>query len=278
MMNRRHNSSNDRTGMSGIAWSIVVGVLEILGDIIKGIIVIGGVVAANLADITMGAIATSILFGGSLALLSDIVDVKNWQLGTMISAGASAIQIALWASLMRRGITLRDFWKVITGKAHRDARAFVLAAVVIWVADTFMDVSPLFLLSENSRFMTIDWLYKSLMVSMGILIVGLCGFSEVLTSNLRSMLNVDELNLGDAINNFRPKPSSQSSYRPQASGQNNTSRREEAKGDAFEPVYGHSLGLTGMQAAGQTQGKKNKGAAFSDATKNFVRNRLDTRN
>lgn len=200
MMNRQFNNNDykDRSqnqnikqnnqreaGISDDVWNVVINIIEITTDIIKAILVVGGILAASLADIAMGSISISILFGGVDAVF---YGVPVTYLATMISAATSAIQIYFWGVLQKRGIGLKEIfhWK----KLNRDVQSLFSGAIIVWVLDTFMDVAPIELLTRNSPYQEVPWLYWSIKAALIILVIMICGFSEVFTSNMRTTLGI----------------------------------------------------------------------------------------
>ena len=173
----------ERYGMSGEVWNATLKVTETLLDIIKAFMVVGGILSASLADVIFGAAGITILFGGSSANFNG---TPVWLIGTILSLGASAIQIFLWSAIQKRGITLSHLlhWKKIPG----DMRAFLTMAGVIWFLDTLIDMSPIALLVQNSQYEAIETLYIAMIVAVSIIVFILCGFSEIMTSNMRGIL------------------------------------------------------------------------------------------
>jgi hypothetical protein len=176
-------TSEPRYGMSNNIWGITLTVTETLLDIIKAVMVVGGILAANLADVIFGAVGITILFGGTSALFNG---TPVWLIGTILSMGASAIQIYLWSLIQKRGITISQLfnWK----KIPTDTRGFLGMAFLVWFIDTLIDMSPVALLVQNSQYETIQPLYIAMVTSVSILVFILCGFSEIMTSNMRGML------------------------------------------------------------------------------------------
>jgi hypothetical protein len=175
-----------RQVQSGI-WNLTLTILEILLDIIKAVMVLGGVLAANLADVLMGSIAISILFGGAT---KDLYGIPAWQIGVIISVGASAIQIVLWMMIKNRGYGLKDLLNF--KRLPTEVKTFLVGAVIIWFFDTMTDVSPVFLLVKESGFQQIGPLNNILIAGVTIMVVILCGFSEPLTANIKFLLKESE--------------------------------------------------------------------------------------
>jgi hypothetical protein len=152
-------------------------------DIIKAFMVVGGIISASMADVIFGAAGITILFGGSSATFNG---TPVWVIGTILSLGASAVQIFLWSAIQKRGITLDHIlhWKRIP----KDMRAFLGMAGIIWFLDTLIDMSPIALLVQNSQYEEITLLYWAMIVAVSIIVFILCGFSEVMVSNMRSIL------------------------------------------------------------------------------------------
>jgi len=179
----RQSSSNDRTGMSNKVWENTLKISEILVDVIKAFMVVGGILAANLADVIFGAAGITILFGGSSVIFNGL---PVWIIATIISMGASSIQIFLWSLIQKRNIGFSDIlkWK----KLPSDIKGFLSMALVVWIFDTLIDMSPIALLVQNSQFQSVTWLYWAMVISVSVIVLLLCGFSEVMTSNMRGML------------------------------------------------------------------------------------------
>ena len=149
--------------------------------------VVGGILAANLADVIFGTVGITILFGGSSALFNG---TPVWVIGLILSMGASAIQIFLWSLIQKRGLSLNQLfnWK----KLPSDIKGFMSMAFVVWFLDTLIDLSPVALLVQNSQYKTIEPLYWAMIASVSVIVFILCGFSEIMTSNMRGMLLMEE--------------------------------------------------------------------------------------
>ena len=176
--------SNERYGMSNGVWAVTLKVTETLLDIIKAFMVVGGILSANLADVIFGAAGITILFGGSSALFNG---TPVWIIGTILSLGASAIQIVLWSAIQKRGIKLDHLfhWK----KIPADMRAFLGMAGLIWFLDTLIDMSPIALLVQNSEYQVFTPIYSAMIIAVSVIVFILCGFSEIMTSNMRGILS-----------------------------------------------------------------------------------------
>jgi hypothetical protein len=173
----------ERHGMSNGVWGFTLAITEIILDIIKAIMVVGGIVAANLADVIFGTVGITILFGGSSALFNG---TPVWVIGLILSMGASAVQIFLWSLIQKRGIGISQIlkWK----RLPEDIKMFMSMALVVWVLDTLIDMSPIALLVQNSQYESITPLYFAMIGAVSIIVFILCGFSEIMTSNMRAML------------------------------------------------------------------------------------------
>lgn len=185
--NNSLKKDDKRTGMSNGAWSIVFTITEIIGDIVKGILIVGGIIAANLADFIMGSIGVSFLINPTI---KNYTFINGFGFGSIISMGSSAIQIYMWSLIQKRGISFSDVikpsnWK----KLPKDVIGFLTAAGILWFIDTFLDVSPMFILFTSETYGSMPFLYYSLIVAVLIIVIILCGFAEILTSNMRSMFS-----------------------------------------------------------------------------------------
>jgi len=204
------NNNEERYGMSNAVWDWTLKITEITLDITKAIMVIGGIIAANMADVIMGSIGVTILFGGYGTSFNN---TPVWIIGTVMSMGASAIQIYLWSLLQRRniGISQMFHWK----KLPPDIKGFLVMAIGVWFIDTFIDVSPIALMVQTSQYKSLPILYNIMVWSVVVLVFILCGFSEILTSNMRAMLmtgNPSKQNGQPTYNNSR-KPNTPPLFR-----------------------------------------------------------------
>lgn len=175
--------TQDRTGMSAFAWKWVFNIVEAVTDFIKGGLVIGGVIAINVADFLMGSIGISFLMSPTMG---DTYKLSAFGFGAIISLGSSAIQIYMWSLIQRRGIKVSQLfhWK----RLPADVQSFLSISLFLWVIDTFLDASPLAVLFSNSMYADFPIFYGVLVFAVTILVVILCGFAELLTSNIRNML------------------------------------------------------------------------------------------
>lgn len=191
-------NSNDRAGMSGRSWNLSLGIVEIFLDIIKGTTIVGGVISASLADFIMGAISINILFGASVSLYTN---TPVGLLATVISVSASAFQIYLFALLQRRHIGLAELknWK----KIPAEARTIVKLGGALWLVDTFTDVAPILLLVRDSQYKAIPELWYVMIGAVTLIVFMICGFSELLTSNMRTILQVSPQSATPRNNNQR---------------------------------------------------------------------------
>lgn len=179
-------TKSSRTGMSETAWQFVFGATEIVLDIIKGVMIVGGIIASNLADFIMGSIGISLIVNTNI---SNLTFVNGFGFGSILSMGSSSIQIYMWSLIQKRGISAGmllnpKMWKNIP----KDVRSFLWTALFLWIIDTILDVSPTFVLFTSENFSHMPTLYSILVSSVVIIVAILCGFAEILTSNMRAML------------------------------------------------------------------------------------------
>jgi hypothetical protein len=184
--NRSTNGRQQRTGMSDTAWGWVFSITEWALDFIKGVMLVGGIVGANLADFVMGSLGVSLIVNNRV---SQLTFLDGFGFGAILSMGASAIQIYMWSLIQKRGIGANMLlnpkrWKMIP----QDVRGFLWTALFLWVIDTILDVSPTFVLFTSENFTGMMELYYVLIVCVMVIVVILCGFAEILTSNMRTML------------------------------------------------------------------------------------------
>lgn len=177
-------TTDEGSSMSDGTWGIVLNILEVVLNVIKGVIVVSGVLAFNMADTILGTIGTGLLFD---PIVAQSFNLNVWLLGAIPSLGASSVQIFLWSLIKKRNIS---FSKLIKFDVPKDVKAFMVAAIAVWAIDTFIDVSPLSILMSNSRYIAFPTLYKVLSVSVAVLLFIMCGFAELLTSNMRGMLMI----------------------------------------------------------------------------------------
>lgn len=179
-------TNTQRTGMSDVAWRWVFNATEFALDVIKGVMIVGGIIASNLADFIMGSIGISLIINTKINTLTF---VNGFGFGSILSMGASAIQIYMWSLIQKRGISAKwiltpRMWKNIPN----DVRGFLWTALFLWAIDTLLDVSPTLVLFTPENFIGMTWLYNLLVISVMIIVTILCGFAEILTSNMRAML------------------------------------------------------------------------------------------
>lgn len=174
----------NRAGLSVQGWRIVLDVLEFISDLFKGFLIVSGVLAANLADFIMGSIAISFLTNPEIR---NYTFVNGFGFGAILSLGASAIQIFMWGVIQKRGIS---FGQIIKMNVPKDLKGFLIAAVGLWFIDTMLDLSPLFILMSNV-FYNNNIIFGVLVSFVAIILFILCGFAEILTSNMRGMIGVD---------------------------------------------------------------------------------------
>ncbi len=185
-MNQTQRIDTTRTNMSGTTWGVVFSVTEILGDIIKAIVLIGGILACNAADVIMGTIAVSLLMAPNASNIIS-ANLGQYGFGSILSLGASSIQIFMWSVLMKRGITIKQIWNF--KRLPKDIQAFLAGALLIWTIDTFLDMSPVFVLFRNTNYTGHPTLYFLLVLGATVILFLMCGLAEVLTSNMRKMFN-----------------------------------------------------------------------------------------
>lgn len=178
--------NNKRNGMSATAWKIVFSATEIILDVIKSGIIIFGIISANLADFIMGSIGISLITNTKI---NSLTFVNGFGFGSILSMGSSAIQIYMWSLIQKRGISTRILLNPkLWYKIPKDIQGFLGMALFLWVIDTVLDVSPTFVLFTNENFLHMQWLYVLLVSGVMIIVTILCGFAEILTSNMRGML------------------------------------------------------------------------------------------
>lgn len=158
-------------------------ITEVVVSVIKAISIIGGIIGANLADIGFGTLALSFMFGGSILNIASMT-ANNW-LSVFVSSGTTAIQIALWTLLAKRGIGFKHL--INFKKLPSDIQGFILGAGVVWLADTLLDISPLSILIRGSLYEGGSW-FAIVKIIVYLLVFLLCGFAEPLTANMRQML------------------------------------------------------------------------------------------
>jgi len=175
----------DFSGVIDIIQEGTLILIELLSNIVKGILVVFGVLSASFMDVAMGGLSMTMLFGNS-----NLFGIQAWQYGTALSMGASAIQIFLWGLIQKRGFDL--FHPSKMKNMTNEVKFFLVCAGVLWFADTMIDVAPLFLLVQNSQYQTFPVLYYGLVGLAFILTIILCGFAEPLLSNIREILGVNK--------------------------------------------------------------------------------------
>lgn len=182
--------NSTRTGMSDAAWHWVLKIGEIVSDVIKGVVVVGGILAANVADTVMGSIAVSLLVRPEIQQYSNYNWVNPMNFGIILSLGASSIQIYMWSLIQKRNISFRTLinpknWKNIP----KEMGWFLGFAGLLWAIDTFLDVSPMFVFYTSAVYGSTG-LYPYLVAGVTVIVILLCGFAEILTSNMRGMFGL----------------------------------------------------------------------------------------
>lgn len=185
-----YKPTSSRTGMSDVTWHWVLKITDFVTDLIKSSVVILGILAANIADTVMGSIAVSLLVRPEIQQYSNYNWINPMNFGIILSLGASSIQIYMWSLIQKRKIPFLNIldprrWKHIP----HDVKSFLLFAILLWLMDTFLDVSPMFVLFTNAAYGQTA-LYLGLVVVVTIIVTLLCGFAEILTSNMRSMFGL----------------------------------------------------------------------------------------
>jgi len=164
-------------------WETILTVLEITLEVIKGGMILLGVLASNVADFAFGAIAATILFGGADF---SFYGYRSAWLASLISLSTSAIQIILWNWLRQRGFKFKEIFNF--RKMSDDVQFFLAIAVGIWALDTALDISPLALLVAQSGFQAIPKVNIALVWIVGAIMFLITGFSEPLTANIRYLI------------------------------------------------------------------------------------------
>lgn len=182
------NTREERTGMSEAGWRTVFKITEIVLDIIKGGMIIGGIIAANLADSIMGSVAISFMIKPEIQAYTQYSWLNPMTFGVILSLGASSVQIYMWSLIQKKKIGFRTLinpknWKNIP----KDVAGFLSVAAFLWAVDTFLDISPMFVFYTNNVYGQTG-LYPYLVMAITFIVIMLCGFAEILTSNMRNML------------------------------------------------------------------------------------------
>ena len=152
------------------------------GTLFRSVLIVLGVMAINIADSAMGALGLSFMFNNRIAeytLLSDVT------LGLVFSLGLSATQIYMWMIIQKRGIHIRHLWQ--WKRIPSDVKNFLFITFGLWIIDTFIDTSPLAVVMTNENFVSNPVLYQFLSISVYIVTIVLCGFAELITSNMKEM-------------------------------------------------------------------------------------------
>lgn len=185
-----YKPTSSRTGMSDVTWHWVLKITDFVTDLIKSSVVILGILAANIADTVMGSIAVSLLVRPEIQQYSNYNWINPMNFGIILSLGASSIQIYMWSLIQKRNIPLNTLinpknWKYLP----KEIGGFLAFAGLLWVIDTFLDVSPMFVFYTSAVYGSTG-LYPYLVAGVTIIVVILCGFAEILTSNMRGMFGL----------------------------------------------------------------------------------------
>ncbi len=184
--------SGSRTGMSDTAWHWVLNITDVVTDLIKSVVVILGILAANVADTIMGSIAVSLLVRPEIQQYSNYSWINPMNFGIIISLGASSIQIYMWSLIQKKKISFKTLvnpknWKYLP----KEIGGFLAFAGLLWAIDTFLDVSPMFVFYTSAVYGSTG-LYPYLVTGVTIIVIILCGFAEILTSNMRGMFGLQK--------------------------------------------------------------------------------------
>lgn len=185
---RNTTRSEARTGMSESGWKLVFKITEVVLDIIKGGMIVGGIIASNLADAIMGSVAISFMIKPEIQQYTQYAWLNPMTFGVILSLGASSVQIYMWSLIQKKHIGIKTLinpnnWKDIP----KEIRGFLSVALFLWAIDTFLDISPMFVFYTNVVYGQTG-LYPYLVGAITIIVIMLCGFAEILTSNMRNML------------------------------------------------------------------------------------------
>lgn len=179
-----------------------IGTIDLVITLIKWTSILIGVLAAQLADAGFGTIALGFLFSGSANILAGlsvwILNINPNTVGFLISLGGSAFQIFAWSLMHKRGIGVTDLFRF--RHLPKDIQQFMSIAIGMWFIDTAIDISPISLMIKNSTYGDSGFVYDAVVVLVYIMVIILCGFSEVLTTNIKDMFSVGE---------GKPKPKTQ---------------------------------------------------------------------
>jgi divalent metal cation (Fe/Co/Zn/Cd) transporter len=251
----------NRVGMSGRAWNLSLGILELLLDFIKGFTIVAGVLAASVADWAMGAISVTILFAANAPIYTQ---TPVWVISLALSLGASAFQIYLFAVLQKRKIGLKQLlaWK----KLDKELQALVSVAGGLWLVDTFMDVAPVILLVQDSQYKAIPNLWLLMVGAVIIVVFILCGFSELLTSNMRNILQISPT----VAPMFRQNQSQNNQPR-QSHPHQNTQRQNQPHQNQTQPVRQNNPATT--PAVRNNQPQRSSAPDTDDEITTYLRSR-----
>lgn len=185
-----YKESNSRTGMSDVTWHWVLKITDFITDLIKSSVVILGILAANIADTVMGSIAISLLVRPEIQQYSNYSWVNPMNFGVILSLGASSIQIYMWSLIQKKNISFKTLvnpknWRYLP----KEVGGFLAFAGLLWAIDTFLDVSPMFVFYTSAVYGSTG-LYPYLVAGVTIIVIILCGFAEILTSNMRGMFGL----------------------------------------------------------------------------------------
>lgn len=183
MINTKSNTFADSV------WNFAVVSADFLMVIFKAVMFLAGMGVAAIADWWMGAISINALFGMGVPASGFLVSFQNFlSIGSLISLSASAFQLAMWQYLSKRGIGLREIWE---WRLRPEEKSFVVTTLVIWLADTVSDIVPVFLIMRSDMYVNYMWVYRLMVVLVSILVLIICGFSEVLTTNMRNIFSAN---------------------------------------------------------------------------------------
>lgn len=227
-------------------------ITEVVVSILKAIVIVGGIIGANLADTGFGTLALSFMFGGGMLNISAMT-ANNW-LSVFVSTGTSAIQVYLWTLLSKRGIGLKHL--VNFKKLPSDIQGFIIGAGIVWLFDTILDISPLSILIRGSLYEGGSW-FTIVKIIVYVLVFLLCGFAEPLTANMRQMLETGNTSQKGytSNNNKNNNNSNNNQYRNQNNhNNNNNTQNKNNQNTANRNGSGNNVSA---YLAGKTQGGGN---------------------
>jgi hypothetical protein len=148
---------------------------------LKAFTIMTGLVSINVYDILIGGMIIALMFGEPITI--GTTSISNWLIGFVISTMLAFIQIVLWDSVLRRDRPIS--WSTLPA---------ILLGLAVAVADTNIDVAPIFLWLGKSNvkeilaatdFTMFGWslsLYDVMVTSLGTSVYIATGFSELFTS------------------------------------------------------------------------------------------------